>query len=207
MNLNNFSSVFKSTGTNNNYAEKYRNDGLEVLQRLSELNAFFEQFGGRVFDNGLYKVHNQGSFYLWTDLTFDCFKKYKGNSYCFAFDWVGRQFAINYLNKTPRILLLDPATFEAFELESDIQTFHSEQLKDFKDGQLEFSKFKKFMSDSPDNLSFEKCAGFKLPLFLGGKDEIANLEVIDMEVYWGLSYQMYMKTRGLPPGTKVDFSF
>ncbi|WP_425270988.1 hypothetical protein [Mucilaginibacter endophyticus] len=42
-------------------------------------------------------------------------------------------------------------------------------------------------------------------MFLGGKDEVANLEITQMEIYWELSYQIYNKTKNLPPGTLVNF--
>lgn len=33
-------------------------------------------------------------------------------------------------------------------------------------------------------LPINKCVGYKVPLFLNGEDDIENLEVSDMEVYW-----------------------
>ncbi len=33
-------------------------------------------------------------------------------------------------------------------------------------------------------LPHNKCVGYKVPLFLNGEDDIENLEVSDMEVYW-----------------------
>jgi len=32
-------------------------------------------------------------------------------------------------------------------------------------------------------------------IFIGGKDEMLNYEIIDMEVYWELNYQLYNKIR------------
>ncbi|WP_434798222.1 T6SS immunity protein Tdi1 domain-containing protein [Terrisporobacter vanillatitrophus] len=32
--------------------------------------------------------------------------------------------------------------------------------------------------------------GYKVPLFLGGEDDISNLEEIDMEVYWSVTGQL-----------------
>jgi hypothetical protein len=34
-----------------------------------------------------------------------------------------------------------------------------------------------------------------VPLFLSGKDEVENLEVIDLEVYWELTGQALQQTR------------
>lgn len=139
-------------------------------------------------------------------MAFEYFKKFKGNSYCFAFDWVGRQYAVNYSDGKTLILLLDPATVEVFELEADIQSFLNEETDDFKNGHLEIEKFNTLSKKIAPNLKFSQCIGFKKFLFLGGKDELDNFEVSDMEVYWELSYQVYVKTRDLPPGTIVNLS-
>jgi Domain of unknown function (DUF1851) len=48
-----------------------------------------------------------------------------------------------------------------------------------------------------------QCAGYKVPLFLGGKDSVDNLEIVDLEVYWSLSGQLREGTMVLPPGTSV----
>ena len=33
-------------------------------------------------------------------------------------------------------------------------------------------------------LKYNQCAGYKVPLFLNGKDVMENLGISDMEVYW-----------------------
>ena len=38
--------------------------------------------------------------------------------------------------------------------------------------------------------SYKNCVGYKVPLFLGGKDAISNYEETDMEVYWSISAQI-----------------
>ena len=35
-------------------------------------------------------------------------------------------------------------------------------------------------------LKHNECVGYKVPIYLNGKDEVSNLEVSDMEVYWGI---------------------
>jgi len=43
--------------------------------------------------------------------------------------------------------------------------------------------------------------GYRKPLFLGGSDEVENLEVSDLDVYWHIMGQIIRKTKGLPQGT------
>ena len=40
------------------------------------------------------------------------------------------------------------------------------------------------MEYSNVEIEFGRCAGYKVPLFLGGDDIVENLEDSDMEVYW-----------------------
>ena len=47
----------------------------------------------------------------------------------------------------------------------------------------------------------EECVGYKTPLFLGGKDVMDNLEILNLDVYWTLTAQLIRKARGLPLGT------
>jgi hypothetical protein len=45
--------------------------------------------------------------------------------------------------------------------------------------------------------------GYRVPLFLGGKDVVGNLKVTDLEVYRSLSSQLRGATRNLPPGSAI----
>jgi len=50
----------------------------------------------------------------------------------------------------------------------------------------------------------DECVGFKVPLFLGGAGDVANLEVSDLEVYWSFAAQLRLQSRGLAPGAPID---
>ena len=52
-------------------------------------------------------------------------------------------------------------------------------------------------------LRHDQCVGYKVPLILGGRDEVDNLEVTDMEVYWSLSAQMSSQVAEAPTGTPI----
>lgn len=43
------------------------------------------------------------------------------------------------------------------------------------------------------DIPHDKCVGYKVPLFLNGEDNISNLELSDIEVYWGIMGQMIAK--------------
>lgn len=48
-----------------------------------------------------------------------------------------------------------------------------------------------------------ECAGYRIPLFLGGEDSLENMEVSDMEVYWDMTDQLWEAVKDLPEGTKI----
>lgn len=52
-------------------------------------------------------------------------------------------------------------------------------------------------------LAFSQAIGYKVPLFLGGADEVANLEVCDREVYFDLCTQLAHGIRQLPVGETI----
>ena len=79
---------------------------------------------------------------------------------------------------------IKPETYElAVEfLEKEIPLYTDACLAEkFFEEWSEFSKIK---------LQYGRCAGYKIPLFLGGADEKENLEDSDMEVYWEIITQV-----------------
>lgn len=48
-----------------------------------------------------------------------------------------------------------------------------------------------------------QCFGYKIPPILGGKIEVANIEVGDISVYVSLLGQIHQQVRSAPPGTKI----
>lgn len=43
--------------------------------------------------------------------------------------------------------------------------------------------------------TYGQCIGYKVPLFLGGKDDVSNLELSDLDVYWYAISQTLAKVR------------
>ncbi|MEU0792390.1 T6SS immunity protein Tdi1 domain-containing protein [Amycolatopsis sp. NPDC005961] len=52
------------------------------------------------------------------------------------------------------------------------------------------------MEVSGKGVSWAVCAGYQVPLFLGGADVVENLEEFDLEVYWSLCAQMWLGVGG-----------
>ncbi|TDW99183.1 T6SS immunity protein Tdi1 domain-containing protein [Dinghuibacter silviterrae] len=171
-----------------------------------ELNSLFDECGGNSFNDGVYRVYNEKLAIYWKEIIERHFSEYKGRIWPFASDWMGRLFAIDY-QRINIIVVFDPATVEVFEASNELKTFHNVMLLNKDDDLLEAAKFREVMSFlGQTTLAFNNCLGFKKPLFLNGPDELDNLEIIDVEVYWEFQVQIYNQIKDLPPGTKIDLT-
>ena len=99
--------------------------------------------------------------------------------------------------------MFEPGTGEALEIPCDIISFHNEELVDYRDAALASDFFKKWIESRGERPEYGQCVSYKRPLFLGGNDEISNLEIGNVDVYWHIMGQLIRKAKGLPPGTGI----
>ncbi|MEJ1993556.1 MAG: DUF1851 domain-containing protein, partial [Maritimibacter sp.] len=78
-----------------------------------------------------------------------------------------------------------------------------EEIIKYGDAALAASFYAQWLSSGGGAPTYTQCVGYRTPLFLGGEDEIGNLEIADVDVYWHIMTQLIEKTRSLPPGTNV----
>lgn len=158
-------------------------------EAIDSPEAFLKAFSGASFKNGLYRIHNIDEIPRWTAIVENAFPKYKGNILVFGYDWLGRQFAQN--KQTGNILLFEPGTGEVLSIPADFVAFHDEEIAEYSEDSLASDFFEEWYgSASGSEIPHDKCVGYKVPLFLNGEDNITNLEISDMEVYWELMGQM-----------------
>jgi hypothetical protein len=170
----------------------------------SDIDAFFNECGGRSFENGLYRTHTASSSLSWNVLVTTFFPQYGSDLILFGFDWMGRQFGID-LTRTVTIVMFDPSTAESFRVESGIAAFHNIDLLREEDDLLSKSNCLEIKEKlGIDELGFAECIGYKRPLFIGGEDSIDNYQKQNLEVYWEFNCQIYLQIKGLPPGTKIN---
>ena len=131
----------------------------------------------------------------------DGFPEFVGRCVPFAVDWLGRVFAIDRA-RSPRLLLIEPGTGEAFEIDQPLAHFLEFDLVDDPE-LLEVGFYDAWIAAGGTAPTAGGCVGFKVPLFLGGAGSVDNLELSDIEVYWGFSSQLRIQTRDLPPGTRI----
>jgi hypothetical protein len=174
------------------------------------LSDFFSEFGGSSFEGGLYRVMFPSDLAHWKERVDLAFPDFEQRVVCFAFDWAGRVFALDterLEDGQAGVILFEPGTGEALRIPANLQTFHDRELLQFGEAALGISFYTEWLGSGGAAPSFDQCVGYRRPLFLGGADEVGNLEVSDLDVYWHMMGQLIEQTRGLPPGTPVHISF
>lgn len=167
-------------------------------KKLFFLYDIISRLGGNSYNRGLLKIHTFESLHKWTEKLKTYFKEEIADFdlYCFASNWQGNMYCINYANT--KIVYFDPATVEFFEADFSIQEFFDEVLPGdeydilFEDYFEEAKKYLKIKS-----VPFAKSIGHKVFLHLGGEDDVRNLEIIDTEVLWELQIQTSNRINGV----------
>lgn len=177
----------------------------DVTANKENVAYLFARFGGCTFNGGLYRVHSAQSSRKASVMVADAYPEFGFPIIPFGFDWLGRQFVLDLRsgNSDPYVLLLEPGTGEWFEIPRKFSTYHDEELVNNPEPSLAVSFFNEWKSVNPADLAFNECVGYKVPLFLGGDDYVPNLEVNDIEVYWGLMGQLRLATKNLAPGAPI----
>jgi hypothetical protein len=168
---------------------------------------FAEKFAGCSFEEGLYRIHDASTGPAGTQLLRDAFPAFRDRAVPFGFDWLGRQFALDrerVRDRSPLILLLEPGMGKALEIPLTFVAFH-EQLDELREPALAGSFFLRWAAANPADLplSSNVCVGYRIPLFLSGKDTVDNLEVVDFDVYWTLCGQLRGGTQQVQVGTAI----
>ena len=133
--------------------------------------------------NGLYRIHNKNDVKKWNEILKRAFPKFKNGIQVFGYDWLGRNFALD--TQRDVVLIFEPGTGEILNTEENFVNFHDSEIPQYHDACLASEFFNEwFEANGNFVLPHNKCVGYKVPLFLNGEDDIENLEVSDMEVYW-----------------------
>ena len=160
----------------------------------------------KVFLDGAYRLHHSDDVARFTALAAEAFPDLTNRITCFGADWAGNQFATDearLVNGERQILLLEPGIGEVLQIPCGLDTFHDGLLLEERDATAAYSFFQEWLAMGGVAPRYEQCVGYKKPLYLGGLDQVSNLEVTDFEVYWAICGQLLAQVRGLPIGTKI----
>ncbi len=168
---------------------------------------FMAKFAGATCLRGLYRIHNAQSGQIADAFVREAFPDVAFST-CFGFDWCGRQFAFNPHSVRPEgpdVILLDPVEGQAYEMPYGFEQLHDLVLFQQREIVLMINEFAEWMQQpiAPETLGVNSCVTHEVPLFLGGKDELDNLELADIEVTWSLLGQLRAEAMHLPVGAPV----
>ena len=151
------------------------------------LDSFRARYRGGDYGNGLYRVFTDEQIPKWIEIISEGYPDFEGVFTPFAYDWLGRCFAVDLRDSTKNhILVFEIGTADVLQIPCNIQEFHNIEIPQYNDACLASSFFGKWRGICSDVLERTKCVGYKIPLFRGGKDTVDNLEISDMEVYWSI---------------------
>lgn len=181
-------------------------------ERLTAVEGYMEfaaEFAGASFGDGIYRVHDDRTGPRALALVAEAFPGFAERVRPFGYDWLGRQFAVDSgrINAgQPQVLLLEPGTGEALEIPLPFAAFHEEELIEHADAALANQLFGAWSEVNQGSVPLrrDQCVGYKVPLFLGGRDAVENLERCDIDVYWSICGQLRSGVVNLPPGISVN---
>lgn len=177
-----------------------------LLERARGYQEFMDQYAGTTFNHGVYRVHPLARRVKWDALIGEAFPGHVGRFSTFAYDWMGRQFALDAQrteNSEPLVLLFDPGFGEALEIPTTFLAFHESELIEHGDAALADTVFEEWLRTGHSPPGPTECIGYKVSPLLGGEDQLENNEMSDLEVYWSLSAQVLAQTRHLEAGAVV----
>ena len=65
------------------------------------------------------------------------------------------------------------------------------EIPEYPDELFALDFYKEYISQGGISPSYDQCIGYKVPLFLGGLDDLSNIEQIDFDVFWTLMTQLW----------------
>lgn len=193
--FNNFCSFFNVTELNDLNNSIQLNELQANTKGFSEL---FNSFNGKSFGEGLYRLHDIKDLEYWNNTISMAFPEFSERISCFGYDWLGRHFSLNknrLINGQAQILMFEPGTGEVLEIPCNFIEFHNDEIPNFHDASLASNFFNEWKSVNKQSLNHDECIGYKVMLFLGGKDVVENLEKSNMDVYWEICSSLIQKTK------------
>jgi hypothetical protein len=201
MTLTPFTSKFEITADvgNSHDAIPPNCGGSKFLEIIADL-------GGKTFCDGLYRVLRGDQVLASVEAMEGVFPEFAKRIVPFGYDWLGRHFAVDLgrvESGAPQVLMLEVGAGEAMQIPTSIEDFHNIELVNHSDDALSVPFWKRWRESNSKLLPYSECVGYKVPLFLGGKDDLPNLEIIDLSVYVHICGQLRNKTLSLSAGQSI----
>lgn len=181
--------------------------GDSLLISASGIDELFLRFGGLSFNDGLYRIMSLSIQELANEFISTAFPTQANSAKAFGYDWLGRIFALDAsraIDGSPAVMMFEPGTGKSLKIPRALVAFHNYELIDHADAALASRFHQEWLASGGKAPSLDQCAGYKKPLFLGGKDSIQNLDLVDIDVYWTISGQLLAGLQGghIPNGSR-----
>lgn len=169
--------------------------------------SFVSQYAGRSFGGGLLRFQpTDGDLGLlawngrngWRD---DWSSVPRGAA--FASDWRGNLFVFDPDRFEGSVATLTIGTGEHKNLKISFGEFIGTLMPKMWRDYLGKAMFASWIESGGVAPTAEQCVGHKVPLILGGSDDVSNLELLSLRVWVSFAGQIYEQAKDLPPGTKI----
>jgi hypothetical protein len=157
------------------------------------IRGIVEKYGGYSFGNGLYRIVSASNYNEWMERISFAFPKDDDVLACFGFDWRGNAFALssgNPVKGRPSTLLLDIGAASVVQIPYDIEAFHNKEVVGHSESIFDAELYREWLSSGGSSPSYDECVGYKIPLFLNGSDDLENLELSSLHLYWDIHGQI-----------------
>lgn len=154
-----------------------------INNEISIYDNFMNCFSGIQCANGLFNIFRKEDINKWSGIVKNTYLECDTEVSVFGYDWLGRIFAIDK-NEEKRILIFEIGTADILEVNCDFLEFLNEEIPLYNEACFATSFYIKWLCKKKIPVIYGRCIGYKVPLFVGGKDVIRNLEDSDLEVYW-----------------------
>ena len=162
-----------------------------IAYNADTYRTFVTELGGISYGEGLFTSFADTDIEKWTSIAEGAYPGLKGHIKPFGHDWLGRTFVVDLREaRKGQILMLEIGTGMALEIPCTLELFLDEEIILNSDACLANSFYEGWRSLGNPAPKYGECVGYKIPLFLGGSDDVTNLEISDMEVYWGITSQL-----------------
>ncbi len=140
--------------------------------------------GGQSVNDGVFRVLKQDEVEEWKDKIVEAFPKFVNKFEPFAFDWLGRFFAVKIQeDDEPGIFMFDLSLNRCVLIPENLVDFLNEELTTHANVSLDIECFYDWRTTNPP-IAYEDCVGYIIPMFDGGVDDVTNVQLTSMKEYW-----------------------
>ena len=165
------------------------------------VDAFLTEYGGRTFRDGLYRTLRLDQAAAATAAMQTAFPEQSERAVPFGYDWLGRIFAV--ADDDSECLICELGAGGVLAVPAGLAAVHEVEAVEHPQDLFAADFFAAWRATGEGPLARDECAAYRVPLYLGGADEVANLARFELAEYWEAAAAMWAEVRDLPEGAEV----